>query len=226
MYGEIQILIIKNKFRDKKYLLKFFYFKNNSIRCTTDVYFQTSVQIISTVSMNIFKITPYLTWTSADSTKTITYSISDYPGYSLTSWVSIDSVSGLLTITAPYVTTDTIYKFYINSVVSKLSSPILKSILLTVKAWKIANWQTWISDSSSTCSAWVSDYILNTGTWVYSSELTQKTAEALKYTSVAIVAIVSWLVVVSSVINTFSMSSLWSLVNQVQIFFYFSIIIF
>ena len=219
MYGEIQILIIKNKFRDKKYLLKFFYFKNNSIRCTTDVYFQTSVQTISAVSMNTLKITPDLTWTSAGSTKTITYSISDYPGYSVTSWVSIDSALGQLTINAPSTTSDTVYKFYVNSAVSTLSSPILKSILLTVKAWKVANWQTWISDSSSTCSAWVSDYTLNTGTWVYSSELTQKTAEALKYTSVAIIAIVSWLVVVSSVMNTSSMSSLWSLVNQVQIFF-------
>ena len=219
MYGEIQILIIKNKFRDKKYLLKFFYFKNNSIRCTTDVYFQTSVQTISAVSMNTLKITPDLTWTSAGSTKTITYSISDYPGYSVTSWVSIDSASDQLTINAPSTTSDTVYKFYVNSAVSTLSSPILKSILLTVKAWKVANWQTWISDSSSTCSAWVSDYTLNTGTWVYSSELTQKTAEALKYTSVAIIAIVSWLVVVSSVMNTSSMSSLWSLVNQVQIFF-------
>ena len=67
--------------------------------------------------MNTLKITPDLTWTSAGSTKTITYSINDYPGYSVTSWVSIDSVSGQLTINAPSVTSDTVYKFYVNSAV-------------------------------------------------------------------------------------------------------------
>ena len=183
------------------------------------MYFYTNDQTLSVSSGSKSQIIPDISWTPSGSSTTISYSVSDYPGYNVISWVSIDSVSGQLTINSPISTSDVQYKFYVNSAISSVSSPTLKLILLTVKAWKVANWQTWISDSSSTCSAWVSDYTLNTGTWVYSSELTQKTAVALKYTSVAIIAIVSWLVIVSSIMNTSSMSSLWSLVNQVQIFF-------
>ena len=219
-----------NKFSNKKYLLKFFYFKNNSIRCTTDVYFQTSVQIISAVSMNILKITPDLTWTATGSTKTITNSISDYPGYSVTSWVSIDSASGQLTINAPSVTSDTMYKFYVYSAVSILNSPIQKTILLTVTSWKVANWQTWSSSSSSAWSVWATNYSLSSGTWVISSssssssysdsssETNKQTAKALGLVSASIVGAVSWVVVLSSLMSTSSMTSLWSLVNQAQIF--------
>ena len=182
------------------------------------MYFYTYDQSLSVGSGSKSQMTPDISWTPSGSSTTISYSVSDYPGYNVTSWVSIDSVSGQLTINAPISTSDVQYKFYVSSAISAVSCPILKPILLTVTAWKVANWQTWISGSSSTCSAWVSDYALNTGTWVYSSELTQQTAEALKSTSVAIVTTVSCLVVVSSIMNTSSMASLWSLVNQVQIF--------
>ena len=192
---------------------------SKSIISTSDVYFYTNDQTLSVGSGSKSQITPDISWTPSGSSTTISYSVSDYPGYNVTSWVSIDSVSGQLTINAPISTSDVQYMFYVSSAISAVSCPTLKLILLTVKAWKVANWQTWISDSSSTCSAWVSDYALNTGTWAYSSQLTQQTAEALKYTSIAIVTSISGLVVVSSVMSSSSMASLWLLINQVQIFF-------
>ena len=176
-------------------------------------------------SENKFQTIPDLTWAALGSTKTITYTINDYPGYSITSWVSIDSVSGQLTINAPSVTSDKLYKFYVNSAISTLSSPIQKTILLTVTSWKVANWQTWSSSSSSAWSVWVTNYSLSSGAWltsyssssVPSSETNNHTAKTLGLVSASIVGAVSWVVVLSSLMSTSSMTSLWSLINQVQI---------
>ena len=66
------------------------------------------------------------------------------------SWVAINSSTGALTITAPEVSSDAEFSFYIVSSVSGIPDPIKKLIKLTILNWSVSNWQKCISTNRYT----------------------------------------------------------------------------
>ena len=62
----------------------------------------------------------------------ISFSTANYMTSTVPSWVAIDSASGILSINAPEVSSNTEYDFYINSAASGVSSPIQKLIKLII----------------------------------------------------------------------------------------------
>ena len=80
----------------------------------SDIYYQTSDQAISVVDKNTVQILPYLPCSSGGSTS-ITFSIADYNGVVAPTWTTIDSTTGQLNISAPDVSSDSVYSFYIKS---------------------------------------------------------------------------------------------------------------
>ena len=69
--------------------------------------------------------------------------------------------------------------------------------------------------SSTICSIWNSGYILKSGEWIKPTE----TSMALQTTNQAILASAAGVIVVMNLLSTSSFSSLWSMMNQVQLFF-------
>ena len=87
---------------------------------------------ISVIENNNSEYTPNLSCSTTGSTS-ISHSIGDYNDTNLApDWVSINSSSGVLTIKAPNVSSDTEYYFYINSKITGVSNSIKKLIKLTV----------------------------------------------------------------------------------------------
>ena len=98
---------------------------------SSDVYVQATTESVLVVEDNTFTTTPTLTCSAAGSTA-ISYTISNYPATTAPSWVTIDSTTGMLTIVAPSVSADTVYKFYVSSSVTGNSDLIQKIIQLTI----------------------------------------------------------------------------------------------
>ena len=113
---------------------------------------------------NKLQVVPNLTWSYSGST-TITYSVIGITGVTVSSWITIDTSTGLLSISAPNVSADTMYSFYINSYITGVTNPTQKLISLTVINWGVQNWQSCISTSGSTCQTCYTDYTLNSGQW-------------------------------------------------------------
>ena len=81
------------------------------------------------------------------------YGVADVP-----SWVSLDSSSGLLTISTPKVSSDFASSFYINSVVSGVSNPIQNLIKLVVLDCTVQNCLQCSTTSGTNWSTWASNY--------------------------------------------------------------------
>ena len=105
------------------------YFSGTSY--TSSVCFQTQDQSISALEKNTVTIMPDLTCTSSGSTS-ISFSIANYLPSTAPSWVLINSSTGALAISPPEVSVDTEYKFYVDSTISGVTSPVQKLIKLTV----------------------------------------------------------------------------------------------
>ena len=105
---------------------------------TSDVYFRTQDQSISTLENNYVQITLDLTCSSSGSTP-ISYSLVEYNGNSIPSWASIDSSSGVLTLNTPDVSSDTEYSLSVGSSISGASTPVLKHIKLSVQMCIVVN---------------------------------------------------------------------------------------
>ena len=105
---------------------------------TYSVITQTLDQLYS-ISENLFtQITPDLTCSALGSTS-ISFTISNYMSSAAPAWVVIDSSTGMLNVTAPTVSADTEFDFYIESNISGVSQPIkklIKIIILDCKADK------------------------------------------------------------------------------------------
>ena len=215
---------------------------------TSDVYFQTNNQSYTVIETYSQTETPDLTCSSTGSS-TITYSIGDYAGVTAPAWVSVNSVTGVLSISAPSVTADTVVSFYINSNISGVSSLIQKIIQVTVLDWAISNWLNCSSTSSSTWNIWISGYNLNNNqcivqnttpipspspvpiptptqpttssnsSTISSSNDPSSTAKRVSITSQSVIGSTAVVVVALSVMNASSISSFWSMVNQVQLLF-------
>ena len=98
---------------------------------TSPVRYQTSPQsYLNLIENNYYELNPDLPW-STDISITISYSLSGYNKGSVPSWVSIDSISGLLKISTPVIYSNhEDYAFYINSFISGQTDSVLKIIKL------------------------------------------------------------------------------------------------
>ena len=185
---------------------------------TSDINIQINDQSISVIESNISQKTPDLSC-SISGTTSIIFSISNYIT-SIPSWISIDSTSGVLNITAPEVNFDTEYDFYINSLISGVSNPVLKLIKLTIINCAPSNWQKWISTNKSIWEVWNSGYDLASGAWiVQKAKVISETAHALSITTTSAVIASTTIVAFTSLVSTASVVSLWMTINQLQLFF-------
>ena len=93
--------------------------------------YQTNDQSFSIAESTTTQVSPDLPC-SVSGTTAISYTIANYLTTTAPSWVTIDSSTGTLSVTAPEVSSNTEYDFYINSAVSGVSDPIQKLIKLTI----------------------------------------------------------------------------------------------
>ena len=213
------------------YLFYIYYILNKIKCCTSDVSYLTADQTIYVTENTAAQILPDLTCSISGSTS-ISFSTANYMASTVPSWVVIDSVSGILSINAPEASLDTEYDFYINSAVSGVSSPIQKLIKLIITNCAAKNWKKCISTNSLACDTCVSGYVLTSGVWdisktttsqssqttYQSSQTTSEIAKALSKTIMSLVIVISWIVVLTSIINTKSIANLWMTINQQQLF--------
>ena len=167
-------------------LIKFKLLYQSISDTTSDVYFQVNTQTFSVCESTNSTQTPNLPWSFTGSTS-ITYSLSSYKGSIVPSFVSINSTTGILTITAPWVTSSTDYTFSILSAVSGFTDPAQTIIKLSVK-----------NCTAGSCS---------------SSEV----ANLLSAIIQGVMAATVLLIVGLSLFNLSSLASLWSAISQVQI---------
>ena len=135
---------------------------------------------------------------------------------SVPSWVSIDSTTGIIKISAPSVSADTTFSFYVISTVSGVTNSIQKLVKLTVSNCQAENCQIWSSSSTFVWTDWNDGYSLRSGTWVKNTALA--TSQGLRFTNALLIEIIFVIVALMSLLNLSSMTSLWTMVNQVQIF--------
>ena len=93
----------------------------------------------------------------------------------------------------------------------------MKHISLTIKNWLAENWNQCRSDNVSLWSIWESEYFIHNGE-CFPSSTSAKASAAVTQSSIGFTAM---MVTISSIMNASSMASLWSIVNQVQLFFLF-----
>ena len=189
-------------------VIKLFFFY-----CTSDVNFLTDDQSFSMIENTSSQKTPDLPCSISGLTS-ISFSIAGYASSTPPSYVTIDTSTGKLSITAPDITADTEFNFYINSILSGVTDPIQKRIKLTINNWSVSNWKVCLSSSSTIWDIWNSGSTLTSGAWVTTSD----TAKAFTSTSTSLVLATSgWLVFVNFM-NTSSIASLWLVINQLQLF--------
>ena len=193
----------------------------------SDVYYQISSLSLSIVENYSMQVVPDLTCSASGSTL-ILYSIATTNGGVIPSWITLDSNTGLLSISAPEVSGDAFYTFYINSVISGVTTIPQKLINLNVKDWSLNNWQKWSSTSISNCQICNQGYNLisgaceiqnNSTSSISSNKEASDTANSIKITCQTIISL-SLLISLTSNMTSFSnMSSFWSMINQLQLFF-------
>ena len=181
----------------------------------SDVLFKVKSVLLLVQENSISQFSLDLTWSSSGSTP-ISYSISNYNGATIPSWVSINLTSGILTVSAPEVDSNSEFNFYIDSVINGGSS-IYKLIKLTIINWSISNWYICSSKNSSKWLTWDSGYTLYSERWLDNQAIA--TAKTIGTTTISIVGATAIWIAISSLMNTSSMSSFWSMMNQVQMFF-------
>ena len=107
----------------------------------SDAYLQIVSQTLSVFESTTSAQTLNLSCSFSGSTS-IAYSLSSYNGAIIPSFVSINSATGVLTITAPSVSSSTTYSFYITSTISGMSGLVQKIINLTVNKSTASNTQS------------------------------------------------------------------------------------
>ena len=134
---------------------------------TSPVLYQTSPQsYLNLIENNYYELNPDLPW-STDILITISYSLSGYNKGSVPSWVSIDSISGLLKISTPVIYSNhEDYAFYINSFISGQTDSVLKIIKLQINKWSVQNWEKCSEVSSDVWTAWSINFTLSSGKWI------------------------------------------------------------
>ena len=190
---------------------------------TSDVFIQNSTQSYSIAENSVVQITPNLTWSASGSTS-IVYSTSGFLSSNVPAWINIDSSTGELNITSPYVSKDTLYEFYVDSSFSGSSQPVKKLIMLTILNCNSLNWKTCSGSNSSVWVTWNSGYSLSSGNWnIQSTSVTEKATEnankQLSSTTASVGAATMGWSVLAGIMNSSSIATLWMTINQLQIFF-------
>ena len=196
--------------------------------------FIISTQNISIMEWNSKQIIPDLAWFSSSLTA-ITYSLGTYSNNIVPSWIALNSSTGELNIVAPDVSTDTNYYFTIITSVAGFSSSSQKLIILTVTNWFIQGWEKYSSPPTWAWILWDSDHYLSSGSWIkYSSKsgkysfnfcsnnskfIASKISNTLNKVILWVIGITTLIVLTSSLSSSSSISSLWSMLNQNQLFF-------
>ena len=182
---------------------------------TLGAYLQTDTQTYSVSESTTSTQTPNLSCSFSESTS-ITFSLSSYNGAIIPSFVSIDSVTGVLTIAAPSVSSSTTFSFYIDSTVSGMSGPVQKIINLTVNKCTASNCLKCSATDSTVCTSCNSGSNLNSGSCTSNvSEEPKAENEQLIVQIITGATIVLWFAL--SLLNSSSMASSWSMINQAQI---------
>ena len=146
----------------------------------------------------------------------IKFSISSYGGSNTPSFISIDATTGVLNVVAPNISVDTEYDFYVDSTISMASNPIQSIIKLSIKKWTVSNWSRCSTDSSSVCASCSLGYTLSSGVWNLDES---QTAQSLNTANQVVTGVIVGSLIALSWLNVSSLSSLWSIVSQSQIFF-------
>ena len=181
----------------------------------SDVYFQTDTQTLYITEENNSSLVPELPCSSSGA-KSIVFNISSYNSVDVPSFVSINQTTGVLSVDAPRVSTDTKYSFYIDSTISGESNLVHKIINLMVKKCTAKNCQKCSAGNSTIWTGCSSGYDLSSGSW---SLTESQTSKSLAVTSQSIVATTMTVTIVLSLFNISSLSSMWSMVSQSQMFF-------
>ena len=208
----------------------------------SDVYFQTSTQSLTIIEDYYHEVTPDLSCSSSGSTS-ITFSIGNYNGVTAPTWVIIDCPTGLLKITSPSVSSDMDVSFYINSMITGYANPVQKLIRLKILNWNVSNCQKCNNADASNWNTCNSGYTVNSGSCISptsqtsssssnsnsqnsnssnktkASKESSETAKGLSTSIQWIAGLTTGAIVLSNVINSSSISSLWSLLNQLQLLF-------
>ena len=175
----------------------------------------TDDQSLYAFKNTIVQITPDLPCVMSGS-DTISFSISNYIASTAPTWATIDSTSGILSITAPEVAKDTEFDFYISSSISSYPNPVQKLIKLTIVSWSVMNWKKCSTTNGLICEVWNTGYSLSSGAWniIQSSE----TAKDISKVSASVTIVTGGCVAFASILNTSSIASLWLTINQLQVF--------
>ena len=104
----------------------------------SDVISQNLDQSYSMVENLFTQVTPDLTCSASGSTS-ISFTISNYMTSTAPAWVIIDSSTGMLNVTAPTVSADTEFDFYIDSNIAGASQPMKKLIKINILDCKATN---------------------------------------------------------------------------------------
>ena len=196
---------------------------------TSDVYFLTQDQSISTLENNYVRITLDLTCSSSGSTS-ISYSLVEYNENLIPNWASIDSSSGVLTLNTPDVYSDTEYNLWVSSTISGVSTPVLKQIKLLVQnklsvpMCIVVNWNRCSKTNRSYWDACNSDYNLDSGQcYLPKPKIESKKDPNIGKTFCIVMQVFAWITLaiclIWSYMNPSSISILWSMISQLQFFF-------
>ena len=134
--------------------------------------------------------------------------------------------SGALNISAPEVSSDNLTSIYINSTIAGSLYPIKKQIDIKVSNWSVSYCQLCSKTSTNSCLTWASGYELSdvNSTWVLPKPPeVSESAKAATTTSQSVTGSTTVVVGGVSLANTSSLSSLWSMVNQIQLLFFYGI---
>ena len=201
----------------------------------------TSTQTYTFTNGTTSQVIPDLPCSFAGTTS-ISYSIADYNGVAHPSWVTINSSTGQLTIIAPGTITLSSNSFYVSSAITGVTNSVNKLITINLINWSVSNCQYWVSTSGTVWATWNSGYSLSSGAWTLiptstqsttSSTTTQSkstaainlvpqlktTAEVGQATTTTSMAVSAGSVAASNAASSSSVSSIWSMINQIQIFF-------
>ena len=207
-------------------------YANIILYCNSDIsYYTNSQTYIYGKNANV-QVIPDLTCSTSGGTS-ITYSLTSYNGNTIPAWVTINSSTGQLSIATPSPSTNTDYSFYISSTISGVSSTVNKIMTISVSGCTTSNWLICQSTNVSTWTTCNSGYTLSSGQWSINSspqsspssssindnEDLKINAEISKNLVTTAFVASSVSLVVSNTLFSTSMSSIWVMINQVQLFF-------
>ena len=108
-----------------------------------------------------------------------------------------------------------------------MTSSIQKLIKITVLNWSVLNWKSCSSTSNLIWVTWNSGYILSNGAWTNSSTSSKQqntntaseTSKELNTVTTSLVTTTTACITFTSFLNSSSITSLWLIVGQLQLFF-------